>query len=124
MILCDGELALYLERGGRSLLTYAPFEDDAVAAASIEALGGLLRDGRLRHLQIERIDGIAMAGSPHRQRLEALGFRQAYRGFVLSPAPAALGTLGAPGWRLQLDEPEEDPGLPKHGMARRGQPLG
>ena len=31
VVLHDGELVLYLERGGRSLQTFAPFDDDAVA---------------------------------------------------------------------------------------------
>ena len=39
VVLLDGELALYLERGGRSLLTFAPFDDDAVAALALAALG-------------------------------------------------------------------------------------
>jgi ATP-dependent Lhr-like helicase len=92
VVLHDGELALYLERGGRSLLTFAPFDDDDVASAGIEALRTLLADDRLRRLQIERIDGLPIESSPHRQRLEALGFRRGYRGLVLGPAGARFGS--------------------------------
>ena len=83
VILHDGDLALVLERGGRSLLTYPPFDDDAVADLCIEALRSLQVDGRVRRMQIERLDGLAMATSPQRERLVALGFRPSYRGLVL-----------------------------------------
>jgi ATP-dependent Lhr-like helicase len=83
VVLHDGELVLYLERGARSLLTFAPFEDDGVAAAATDALRTLLADGRLRRLQIERIDGEDVSASWQRQRLAELGFRPGYRGYVL-----------------------------------------
>ena len=83
VVLHDGDLALVLERGGRSLLTYPPFDDDAVAAACIEALRSLQVDGRVRRLQIERLDGLAVGATPQRERLVALGFRPGYRGLVL-----------------------------------------
>jgi ATP-dependent Lhr-like helicase len=92
VVLCDGELALYLERGGRSLLTFAPFDEDELASAAIEALVSLLRDDRLRRLQIERIDGLPSDSSPHRARLEALGFRRGYRGLVLMAGGRSSGS--------------------------------
>jgi len=82
----DGDLVLYLERGGRSLLTFAPFDDDEAAELALVALAGLTRDGRARRLQVERIDDVAVATSPHRTRLEAHGFRPGYRGLVLGTA--------------------------------------
>jgi ATP-dependent Lhr-like helicase len=90
-VLHDGDLALYLERGGRSMLTFTPFDDDAVASLAIEALGNLLADDRLRRLQVERIDGLPIESSPHRPRLEALGFRRGYRGLVLGPGSGTPG---------------------------------
>jgi ATP-dependent Lhr-like helicase len=86
VVLHDGELALYLERGGRSLLTFAPFDDDDVASAAIEALRYLLADDQRRRLQVERVDGLPIDASPHLPRLEALGLRRGYRGLVLGPA--------------------------------------
>ena len=85
VVLHDGELVLYLERGGRSLLTFAPFDDAAVAGVAVEALRTLVSDRRVRRLQIERIDGQAAETSPHRGRLDGLGFRRSYRGLVLAP---------------------------------------
>ncbi len=89
VVLHDGDLVLYLERGGRSLQTFAPFADETIAARAIDALRRLLTDGRLKQLQLERIDGASIAESAQRTRLMELGFRQAYRGYVLSPAGAS-----------------------------------
>ncbi|CAN5648622.1 hypothetical protein BH23CHL8_BH23CHL8_11190 [soil metagenome] len=89
VVLFDGLPALYLERGGRSLQTFPGFADEDVASAAIEALADHVRDGRMRRLQVERVDGVSIAQSPHRARLGELGFRPSYRGFV----------LGAPGER-------------------------
>ena len=83
MVLHDGEPVLYLERGGKSLLTFAGFDDEAVAAEAVDALRSLVTDGRMRQLQLERVDGTPVAESPYRSRLAALGFRPAYKGLVL-----------------------------------------
>ncbi len=86
IVLHDGDLVLYLERGGKSLLTFAPFDLERVGELAIGALRGLVSDGRLKRVQLERIDGTPIAESAFRERLAALGFRQAYRGYVLGPA--------------------------------------
>ena len=91
VVLDEGQAVLYLERGGRSLVTFGPFDDERIAQRAVAALGGLVTDGRLRSLQIERIDGVAVSSSPLRARLDALGFREAYRGLVLrTPDTAPL----------------------------------
>jgi ATP-dependent Lhr-like helicase len=89
-VLYEGDLVLYLERGGHGLLTYPAFDDEVIAAAALDALGSLTLDGRLRQLQLERIDGVAVAASSHRARLEGMGFRSSYRGLVRS-APRTDG---------------------------------
>jgi ATP-dependent Lhr-like helicase len=86
VVVHDGALVLYLERGGKSLLTFASFDDEAVAMATVTALRQLVDDGRLKRLQIEKVDGEPIAESSHRTRLAGLGFRQAYKGYVLGPA--------------------------------------
>jgi ATP-dependent Lhr-like helicase len=86
VVLHDGELALYLERGGKSVQTFGPFDDASVAGAVVEALSRLVADGRLKRLQLERVDGLAVTESPHRARLSELGFRPAYKGYVLGPS--------------------------------------
>jgi ATP-dependent Lhr-like helicase len=83
VVLHDGEPVLYLERGGKSLQTLPGFGSPAAAAAALEALAGLVRDGRLRSLVIERVDGTPIAESAHRELLAGAGFRPAYRGWAL-----------------------------------------
>jgi ATP-dependent Lhr-like helicase len=83
VVLHDGEPALYLDRGGRSLQTLPAFTDPDVADASLPALDELVADGRVRALQIDRVDGTPVAESPHRELLVRAGFRAGYRGYVL-----------------------------------------
>jgi len=86
VVIHDGELALYLERGGRSLQTFAPFAHADVAAAAVMVLRGLLADGRYRRLQLERVNGQPIALATERAYLHELGFRPGYKGYVLGPA--------------------------------------
>jgi ATP-dependent helicase Lhr and Lhr-like helicase len=86
VVLHDGEPVLYLERGGRSLQTLPAFGSPAAARAALEALAGLVRDGRLRALTIERVDGAPVGDSDHRELLAGVGFRPAYRGWSLRRA--------------------------------------
>jgi ATP-dependent helicase Lhr and Lhr-like helicase len=52
----DGELAWFLERGGRSLLS---FTDDAEAhAAAAAALTDLVSAGRIGSLLVEKVNGV------------------------------------------------------------------
>jgi ATP-dependent Lhr-like helicase len=74
----SGDLACYLERGGRSLVTFPA----ATSAEWAEALGALVKDGRIRKLQIERIDGGPAPDSPHAPALRDAGFADAYKGLV------------------------------------------
>jgi ATP-dependent helicase Lhr and Lhr-like helicase len=87
VVLHDGVPVLYLERGGRSMLTFPLFADDEVASAAMAALATLVTEGRVRQLQLERIDGLPAASSPLAARLASLGFRASYRGLVLAGAP-------------------------------------
>jgi ATP-dependent Lhr-like helicase len=88
VVLHDGEPVLYLERGGQSLQTLPAFASPAAAQAALNVLGLLVADGRLRTLQIRRIDGLPIAESPGREMLSAAGFRPGYRGWVLRPTAA------------------------------------
>jgi len=83
VVLIDGEPALYLERGGKSLQTLPAFADPDIAAQSLNALRQLVADGRYRSLQIERVDGSPVGDSPHAPQLAGAGFQRAYRGWLL-----------------------------------------
>jgi ATP-dependent Lhr-like helicase len=79
VVLVEGSLALYVERGGRGLVVIEP---DLLDPA-IGALAGLVRDGRLRRLAVERVDGEPVAGTQAERLLIAHGFLQAPRRVVL-----------------------------------------
>jgi ATP-dependent Lhr-like helicase len=53
VVLVDGEASLYLERGGRGLLGLRAF-DASWEDAAVTALVGLLHDGRLRRMVLQR----------------------------------------------------------------------
>jgi ATP-dependent Lhr-like helicase len=78
VVLADGALAAYLERGARSLLTFG-----VDAAAWADALASLVKDGRLRRIELVRIDGEPSVASPAAERLRAVGFVDGYRGLTL-----------------------------------------
>ncbi|USQ75382.1 Lhr family ATP-dependent helicase [Ornithinimicrobium cryptoxanthini] len=83
VITVSGELVLYLERGGRTALTYTDDEDAAAAAAG--ALAGQVRAGRLASLTVARINGGPALGSTHplARALEEAGFHTAPQGLRL-----------------------------------------
>jgi ATP-dependent Lhr-like helicase len=77
VILVDGSCGAFLERGARSLITFA--EDDAW----IEGLVSLAKDGRTGKLTIHRINGVPAAESNEAAALRASGFVETYRGLTL-----------------------------------------
>lgn len=56
VVLVDGELAWFLERGGRSLLTFT--DDPAAHHAAATALADLVASRRVASILVERIDGV------------------------------------------------------------------
>lgn len=81
VVLRDGELVLYVERGGRSVLSWSDDPEELRGAA--EALAGAVRDGRLNRLDVERADGRRVQESAVGEALEAAGFRPTPRGLRL-----------------------------------------
>jgi ATP-dependent Lhr-like helicase len=80
VVLVAGEAAVFVERGGRSLLAFPGATVDPGWAA---ALAQVVRSGRRRHLEVARIDGAPARESPHADALRAAGFTDGYRGLVL-----------------------------------------
>ncbi len=66
VVLVDGDLAWFLERGGRSLLTFT--DDPAAHRAAAMALADLVASGRVASILVERVDGVpalqSRAGGP------------------------------------------------------------
>jgi ATP-dependent Lhr-like helicase len=88
VVLVDGELTWFLERGGRSLLSFA--SDAEAHAAAGAALVALVGAGRLQSLLVERINGVPVldpgAGPEHdavRDALTGSGFSRTPRGLRL-----------------------------------------
>jgi ATP-dependent Lhr-like helicase len=78
VVIVDGALTVYIERGGKSVLTFASDDDatDALAAAAA-SLASTAR-GRIGTLRIERINGDFSVGTP-------LGIALVEAGFVATP---------------------------------------
>jgi ATP-dependent Lhr-like helicase len=81
VVLAAGELVLYVERGGKTLLSWTG--DPAVLGPAAAALAGAARGGALGRLTIERADGAAVQDSPLARALEEAGFRATPRGLRL-----------------------------------------
>jgi ATP-dependent Lhr-like helicase len=77
----DGELVLYIERGGRSLLTWT--EDPERLQPAVDALALAVREGALGKLTVERADGEGILTSSLGKALEAAGFHATPRGLRL-----------------------------------------
>ncbi len=83
VVLVDGDLVLYVERGGRTLLSWS--EDARVLDSAAQALAGAVHAGMLGTLRVGKVDGEAVLGSSHplTNSLEQAGFRLTPRGLVL-----------------------------------------
>ncbi|MEV5651569.1 ATP-dependent helicase [Nocardia sp. NPDC052254] len=85
VVLADGELALYLERGGKTLLTFT--EDPEVRTRAAAALATLVHDRRIDSLVVERIDGESVHGNTFATFLSEAGFNTTPRGLRLRSRP-------------------------------------
>ncbi|WP_076815937.1 DEAD/DEAH box helicase [Pseudofrankia asymbiotica] len=78
VVLVDGDLLLYVERGGKTLLSW-PDPARALQPA-VDALALAVRDGWLGRLAVERADGQAVTGSALGEALLRAGFHPTPRG--------------------------------------------
>jgi ATP-dependent Lhr-like helicase len=80
VVLRDGEPLVYVERGGRALLRFPGAFTDVSWS---DALMRLVKDGRMRVLEIARVDGSPVRELPDAaDALRAAGFVDGYRGLV------------------------------------------
>ncbi|MFH5822538.1 ATP-dependent helicase [Georgenia sp. AZ-5] len=91
VVLVDGALALYVERGGRTLLSFA--DDPAALGPAAGALAQVAGTGALGPLTLQRLDGTPAleATGPLRRALDEAGFGPTPRGLrlrALQPAPS------------------------------------
>jgi ATP-dependent Lhr-like helicase len=80
VLLVDGDLVLYVERGGKTVLTYSD-DPDLLRAAAV-ALADAVRRGSLGRITVEKADGGQVLGSGHPvvAALEGAGFHLTPRG--------------------------------------------
>ena len=82
-MLVDGDLVLYVERGGRTLLTWT--DDPSSLQRGADALALAVREGALGRLTVEKTDGASVLGSGHplEEALAKAGFHATPRGLRL-----------------------------------------
>ncbi|GIJ77122.1 DEAD/DEAH box helicase [Micromonospora phaseoli] len=83
VLLVAGDLALYVERGGRTILSFT--DDEEALTAAGKALADAVHSGALGPISVERADGESVRSSPLRDALTAAGFRTTPRGLRLRP---------------------------------------
>lgn len=83
VVLVDGELTLYMERGGKTLLAWPTDPEDPALRAAAEALASAARAGALGTVTVERTNGTSSLTSPLGRTLEAAGFLATPRGLRL-----------------------------------------
>ncbi len=85
VVLVDGALTVYVERGGRTLLTWT--EDEDVLTPAVAALAEAAGRGALGRLTVEKADGQPLIGgggdTPIRHALSAAGFVATPKGLRL-----------------------------------------
>ncbi|HEX6056476.1 MAG TPA: ATP-dependent helicase [Intrasporangium sp.] len=83
VVLVDGELVLYVERGGKTMLCWS--DDLEVLQAAADALALAVREGALGRLTVEKADGSPVLGSDHPlvHALSRAGFHMTPRGLRL-----------------------------------------
>ncbi len=82
VVLVDGELTLYVERGGKTLLAWS-HDDGPQLQAAVEALATAVRADALGRLTVERANGESALTSPLGRALETAGFHPTPRGLRL-----------------------------------------
>ncbi|MHB9758364.1 ATP-dependent helicase [Streptomyces sp. BYX5S] len=102
VVLVDGELTLYMERGGKTLLawphrasetdtpapataTAAQLAEDPRVPAAAQALAESARSGAIGAITVERINAEPALTSPYAPLLESTGFHATPRGLRLRP---------------------------------------
>jgi len=78
IVLVDGKPGVFLERGGRSISTF-----DVEPSQWIDGLASIVKDGKLRRVEIQRVDGVPVFDSTLVEALRDAGFVDGYRGLTL-----------------------------------------
>jgi ATP-dependent Lhr-like helicase len=86
VVLVDGVAVLYLERGGRSLISLPAAADPERRDRAVAVLSTLVAPGGpMRELRLERVDRGPVSESALAEPLREVGFRASFRGYVRRP---------------------------------------
>jgi ATP-dependent Lhr-like helicase len=80
VVLVEGQACAYVEKGGRSLLTFPAAAEHPEWVATLTSL---VEDGRVRRLRIETVDGDSAGTSRWGPALIGAGFVEGYKGLTL-----------------------------------------
>jgi ATP-dependent Lhr-like helicase len=78
VVLVDGKLILFIERGGRSMLVFS--DDPEELAIAVETLTIAVKDGMSERLTLEKVDGRSVFETPAAPLLMRAGFTESTRG--------------------------------------------
>ncbi|MDN4642026.1 ATP-dependent helicase [Agreia sp. PsM10] len=81
VVLVEGRLVLYVERGGKTLLSFAANGDELATAAA--SLAATVISGRVAKLTVEKVNGEYALGTDIGRALETAGFGATPQGFRL-----------------------------------------
>jgi ATP-dependent Lhr-like helicase len=81
VMLVDGQLIVYVERGGRTVLSFT--EDPDLLQPAVDALALAIRDGHLGKLSVETADGEQVRHTTFGDALAKAGFHATPRGLRL-----------------------------------------
>lgn len=82
VVLVDGVLVLYVERGGKTVLCYST--DDALLAAAAASLSGVVKAGRIDKVAVETVNGVFVIGTGLGAQLQEAGFTLTPKGLRLN----------------------------------------
>ncbi|MCK6505344.1 DEAD/DEAH box helicase, partial [Myxococcota bacterium] len=86
VVLADGAPVLFVEAGGRALVSFAPASEPDLARRAVSVLSAHLGACGLRGLRVERVDGEPALQAAASAALEAAGMRRSAGELVLDPA--------------------------------------
>ncbi|GAA3890336.1 ATP-dependent helicase [Leifsonia kafniensis] len=81
VVIVDGELVLYIERGGKSILSFS--DDDQVVSAAAAAVAQLITRRGVAQLGVETVNGRFIIGTQLGHALQAVGFGAIPRGLKM-----------------------------------------
>lgn len=81
VVLVQGELVAYVERGGKTVLVYD--DDETRLGLAAQAIAETVTSGRIRRIAVESVNGAFVLGTPFGRALGAAGFSETPRGLRL-----------------------------------------